>query len=59
MTMSHRTVYRKTDITVTLRDDGTFRSAYVGHETDVSELLTDEQKAELAAQVRREIEKED
>lgn len=56
--MTHRTVYRKTDITVTLRADGTFRSAYVGRETDVSDLLTDEQKAELSAQVRREIEEE-
>jgi hypothetical protein len=57
--MSHPTVYRETPLKVILRDNGTVRYVSTDYpERDVTSLLTDEMKDELAAQVRCEIEEE-
>ena len=56
--MTFRTVYRKTGVDVALTLDGKIRSVTAEYPglTDLTNFLTDEQKEELAAQVRREIE---
>lgn len=49
--MTYRIIYRKTELHVELWPNGTFRSAYVGPEIDITNLLTDEQEDMIAALV--------
>lgn len=57
--MTHYLTYRRTPLHVTLWPDGTFRSAYIGPECDVTELLTDEQKREIESHLKEEKEIEE
>jgi len=55
--MTYATVYRKIAIKVELSDLGTVRTVTTDYpERDLTNLLTDEQKEAIAAQVRHEIE---
>lgn len=54
--MTFPIVYRRTTIRAEVWPNGTFRRAYVGMETDITELLTSEQREEIAAMVREEME---
>jgi hypothetical protein len=53
---THRTVYRETQLTVTLREDGSVLSVASRCGDNVTELLTDERLEELAAHCRKEME---
>lgn len=55
--MTFPIVYRKTTMRAEIWLNGQFRSAYVvGQDPDVSNLLTEEQKVEIAKMVREEME---
>lgn len=58
MSPYHRTVYREVPLKVRLNDNGTINAVQTMFGDLVTTLLTDEQKDELAAQVKREMEEE-